>query len=331
MLEDHAIQNALQEVDRSIAQFDDGTPSSPIHRSPGKPPPPPRTTSVLSGSQQCALNDLPPGFSQATAFVSPNIPPPPPVSPLFPSECIGLVPPPPPPPPPSLPSLPPPPPLSGGNSLVPPAPVLQELAKDDLPPPPLSSSMDDLTDLSGGDLPPPPLFNVPPPPPFPVTELTISKRDVEIENPYAEPSEVRRSAGLMEVKGAVPPPLPTQNSRMSRRSMTIPLEQEPAQTNMADTQAGETVIMTPNTRDLLNMIMQDPSEDVTMRVRSFYDDMEIPGELDGVYDFKEYADKFFIDHERDTGLIKTLKKRKQSDAVCILYSLILFTLKNPQL
>ena len=42
--------------------------------------------------------------------------------------------------------------------------------------------------------------------------------------------------------------------------------------------------------------------------------IDLANDLDGVYDIMDYADKFFNDHEKDTGgtLMKSLKKRKQS-------------------
>ena len=337
ILEDHAIRVALQEVDRSIAHFDDSNPTSPVipgyeplPRLPGKPPPPPRVSSVLSSTSA----ELPPGVSQATAFVSAGsgTPPPPPPPPPPPTGIAGGVAPPPPPPPPPpapgvlFPSEGPPPPPPGGE--------------DALPPPPQSGSRDDLSNLPNGDFPPPPppgpSLTIPPPPPFPP-----GVHDTEVENPYAELSEVVRrvslASGQQQDKAVVPPPLPpspspSHNSRGSRTSMALRLEQAQAQ---AQAHTGSPVTadmgqLSPGTHERLVTMLQQPSPDLispqSMSSSAGGDMGELPNDLDGVYDIMDYADRFFNDHERDTGgtLMKSLKKRKQSASSVSLFCVFKF-------
>ncbi|XP_070180656.1 myosin-I heavy chain-like [Littorina saxatilis] len=315
ILEEHAIQNALQEVDRSIAHFDDSNPTSPtipgyepLPRLPGKPPPPPRTSSVLTSG--------PPGVSQATVFTSAgsDAPPPPP---LPPGIAGGVVPPAP--PPPGGVPLPPPPqaffPEEGPPPPPPPPPGEEGL----LPPPP-----DDFNNVPNGDLPPPPppgpSLTIPPPPPYPPAGV-----DTEVENPYAELSEVRRRSSLAK-SNVVPPPLPpspspSQNSRGSRASMALKLEQAQAQmqaqTNSNVAALADMGQLSPNTTERLVTLMQHPSPDLISPQTASSpggDVGDLGNDLDGVYDIMDYADRFFNDHERDSGgtIMKSLKKRKQS-------------------
>ena len=76
--------------------------------------------------------------------------------------------------------------------------------------------------------------------------------------------------------------------------------------------------LSPGTHERLVTMLQQPSPDLispqSMSSSAGGDVGEMPNDLDGVYDIMDYADRFFNDHERDTGgtLMKSLKKRKQS-------------------
>nr|KAG5687168.1 hypothetical protein BaRGS_033055 [Batillaria attramentaria] len=76
--------------------------------------------------------------------------------------------------------------------------------------------------------------------------------------------------------------------------------------------------LSPETHERLVTLMQQPSPDLispqSMVSSSGPEALDVEGDLDGVYDILEYAEKFFNEHERDTGgtLMKSLKKRKQS-------------------
>ncbi|KAL8585216.1 hypothetical protein ACOMHN_013231 [Nucella lapillus] len=317
-LEEHAIQNALRKVDQSIAPFDESNPPSPVapeyealpcHQTGQKPPPPPRTTSVLSSSSSTSSREGP-------TFIFPGVePPPPPPPPMLPWG-EGLPPPPPlsgeaPPPPPP----PPPFPGEGGEDVLPPPPpggenVLEQLPEGILPPPP----------------PPGPCLTIPPPPP-----MLPAMQDSEVENPYAELSEVVRRASLAEALAAqqqqnraVPPPLPPSPSpsQGSRGSMALRLEQvhmnAHIQTGSSSAMVASTTAdmgqLSPGTQERLFSMMQQPSPDLASP-QSLMSSAEAGDlDLDGVFDLLDYADKFFNDHERDSSgtLMKSLKKRKQS-------------------
>lgn len=331
-----AIQSALQEVEHSIAEFDEGIPSSPgmyevITRAPGKPPPPPRTSSLVG---------LPPGLSQATAFLPP-VPTPPPPPPPPPEDHFAPGPPPPPPPPPPLPPgvpcAPPPPPSEGPLLPPPPPPPLPLQPIEGLPPPP-PPPPDQSSVKEALPPPPPPLAFPPPPPPPPPPDTT----DTEVENPYAELSEVRKASltgGVPQhTVHVVPPPLPpspspSQNSRGSRRSLALRLEQDHPGAGAGVGASGLVPVpadmgqLSPSMQERLDSMMH---ENVNTAVPPQYvspaaETPELP-EMDGVFDILEFAEKFFNDHERDPGgtMMRSIRRRKPSAVVGLISSFYYF-------
>ena len=165
-----------------------------------------------------------------------------------------------------------------------------------------------------------------------------------MENPYAELTEVVRRANLagaqQQDKVVIPPPLPpspspSQNSRGSRTSMALKLEaqtQAQAQAQGISPVAADMGQLSPGTHERLVSLLQQPSPDLispqSASSPAGADMGDVPNDLDGVYDIRDYADKFFNDHERDTGgtLMKTLKKRKQSTSSVSSFSFFFFFL-----
>ncbi|XP_076464756.1 myosin-VIIa-like [Babylonia areolata] len=175
---------------------------------------------------------------------------------------------------------------------------------------------------------PGPCLTIPPPPPMPP-----AMQDSEVENPYAELSEVVRRASLagaqplhqqQQQMRSVPPPLPpspspSQNSRGSRGSLALRLEQSQMnaqiQANSCAAATADMGQLSPSTQERLVTMMQQPSPDLVspQSVSSSNEGGDL-SELDGIFEIMDYADRFFNDHERDTSgtLMKSLKKRKAS-------------------
>lgn len=265
LLHDHEIQQALAEVDKSIAEFDD-------NRSPRE-----KKEHVFTDDR----NELS------------SLPPPPPALPSTNDEMVSSICMPPPP------SIPPPPP-----------PPLDQISEDvRLPDPPSSPGTDELL------------------PPQTEGNESVWKTDIDGSSVY---QEIGTGGQIISSNPPPPPPPPPprRGSTLTSRSVSPPRDKEEMTLSFQmgfseyEPHGNEVTELSPETEEKLSRLMQQHSVDtIRSQTPDAFDRHSTSGEGDIIHDILEYAGRYFNSHIKDSGgtLIKSLKKRRQSDAVSMLY------------